>query len=78
MDREVWRAVVHGDNGWWQLVRVVERADGLWEVETNTRASVVPTTLRLDRDDVRSLFHALGGALRIGVGEEPPRAVRHE
>jgi hypothetical protein len=61
---EVWRQVERADDGsgWWQLARLSHSQDdpAVWELETSTRASVVPTTLALSTDDVRRLLDALG------------------
>lgn len=61
---EVWQQVERADDGsgWWQLARLSHSQDdpAVWELETNTRGSVVPTTLRLSTDDARRLLDALG------------------
>jgi hypothetical protein len=60
---EVWRRVEHATDGsgWWQLARLSHSQDdpAVWELETNTRGSVVPTTLRLSTVEVRQLLDAL-------------------
>jgi hypothetical protein len=59
---EIWRHYQDDphDSGWWQIVRLLRRDDGRLEIETNTRSSVVPTTIVLDDLAVQRLRRALG------------------
>lgn len=64
---ELWHYVDRDDphgSGWWQLARLTRWDDGRVELETNTRGSVVPTTITLDDEAIAKLREALDGLAR--------------
>jgi hypothetical protein len=58
VERQVWSETVHDPAGRWQGAVLIQRADGRLLLGVGDRWSV------LDDDDARSLFAALGEALR--------------